>query len=217
MARIGIMGGTFNPIHNGHLYIADAAYKEYALDEVWFMPNHIAAYKSKAEMISARDRMNMVRLAISDKKNYILSTMEIDRGGKTYTADTMRILHEQRPQHQYYFIIGADSLESFSWWYHPKEIVLYANVLVAARADVDEVSLRAMIAQVEDKLQVTDCFHIIHSIESVSNASTAWIASSAIRKCISMGMETEPTSGQPLTRLLPRDVYHYIKEHQLYA
>lgn len=217
MARIGIMGGTFNPIHNGHLHIADAAYKEYALDEIWFMPNHIPAYKSKAEMISAWDRMNMVRLAISDKKNYILSTMEIDRGGKTYTADTMRILHEQCSGNQYYFIIGADSLETFPRWYHPQEITQYANILVAARADADESALQAMIGHVEETLQVTDRFHIIHCIEPASSTNTAWIASSAIRKCFAKGMEMEPTSGQPLNKLLPAAVYDYIKEHQLYA
>lgn len=216
MARIGIMGGTFNPIHNGHLHIADAAFREYSLDEIWFMPNHIPAYKSKAEMISSEDRMHMVRLAIENKPGYILNTMEIERGGKTYTADTLRILHEQDAGNRYYFIIGADSLETFPRWYHPQEITKYAEVLVAARADADEDALRAMIAHVEEALQVQGRFHIIHHIESASASQTAWIASSRIRQCISMGLNVEPVSGQDLTKLLPPSVYHFIKEQQLY-
>lgn len=216
MARIGIMGGTFNPIHNGHLYIADAAYREYTLDEIWFMPNHIPAYKSKAEMISAKDRIKMVELAIADKPHYILNTMEIERGGKTYTADTLRILHEQDARNQYYFIIGSDSLETFPRWYHPQEITKYAEVLVAARADADEKDLQSLIKHVEEALQVTDRIHVIHCMGIDTKTNTAWIASSRIRQCISMGMEIEPASGQPLTEILPLNVYNYIKEQQLY-
>lgn len=215
MARIGIMGGTFNPIHNGHLHIADAAFREYALDEIWFMPNHIAAYKSKAEMISAKDRIEMVRLAIEKKPAYSLNTMEIERGGKTYTADTLRILHSRSAGDSYYFIIGADSLETFPRWYHPQEITKYAEVLVAARADADAGALQAMIGHVEEALQVAGRFHIIHCTLSL-DTDTAWIASSRIRQSISRGLEVEPASGQALSELLPKSVYQYIREHQLY-
>lgn len=217
MAKIGIMGGTFNPIHNGHLYIARAAYEEYKLDKVHFMPNHIPAYKSKAEMVSASDRMNMVKLAIKPYPDYILDTMEIDRGGKTYTADTLRILHANGDGNQYSFIIGADSLETFTRWYHPQEILSYADLLVAAREDADESLLNRMIHHTEETLQVAGKIHIIRCRNMASKTNTAWIASSQIRKCIALGEEVEPISGQPIRDIIPEAVYDYIKDAHLYT
>lgn len=217
MANIGIMGGTFNPIHNGHLYIAKAAYEEYKLDKVHFMPNHMPAYKSKAEMVSAADRMEMVKLAIKPYPDYVLNTMEIDRGGKTYTADTLRILHARGDGNQYYFIIGADSLETFTKWYHPQEILSYASLLVAAREDAGEALLSRMVRHVEEVLQVTGKIHIIRCRSMASETNTAWIASSQIRRCIALGEEVEPVSGQPIHDIIPEAVYHYIKDCCLYT
>lgn len=217
MAKIGIMGGTFNPIHNGHLDIAGAAYEEYKLDKVHFMPNHIPAYKSKAEMVSAADRTEMVKLAIKPYPAYVLDTTEIDRGGKTYTADTLRILHARGDGNEYSFIIGADSLETFTRWYHPQEILAYASLLVAAREDADEALLNRMIQHTEETLQVTGRIHIIRCRNTSSKTDTAWIASSQIRKCIALGEEVEPISGQPITDIIPKAVYNYIKEQHLYT
>lgn len=217
MAKIGIMGGTFNPIHNGHLHIAEAAYKEYHLDEIYFMPNHIPAYKSRAEMISVNNRIEMVALAIEDFPHFTLNTMEIDRGGKTYTADTLRILCRQKPKNQYYFILGADSLETFPRWYHPQEITACAEILVAAREATDDTALAAIIAHIEETLQVTQRFHILHCNTHMDTEDTAWISSSQIRHCIAMGWDIEPVSGRPVEQLLPETVYSYIIEHHLYG
>ncbi len=216
MAKIGIMGGTFNPIHNGHLYIARAAYKEYKLNEVHFMPNHIPAYKSRAEMVSTEDRLNMLRLAIRDYPEYVLDTMEIERGGKTYTADTLRILHERQDGNRYYFIIGADSLETFTRWYHPQEIVACADILVAAREDADDSVLAQIIHNVEETLQVKDKFHVIHCKNMTNALKTAWIASSRIRKCIAEAVMIEPETGQAIRDMIPEAVYTYIIRHCLY-
>ncbi len=217
MSRIGIMGGTFNPIHNGHLHIAKAAYTQYHLNYIYFMPNHIPAYKSRAEMIRVEDRVEMVKLAISEYPYFTLNTMEIDRGGKTYTADTLRILHQQGSTDSYFFIIGADSLETFPRWYHPQEIISYAQILVAARKSADDAVLNAMISNMEETLQKAGCFHILHCPREHTAENTAWISSSQIRRCISMGLMYEPVSGEAIENILPKSVYAYIKEHQLYA
>lgn len=218
MAKIGIMGGTFNPIHIGHLHIAAEAYAQYQLDAVWFMPNHIAAYKSRQSMLMTEDRVEMIRLAIRDIPYFVLNTMEIDRGGRTYTADTLRILHTMHPEHQYAFILGADSLESFPHWYHPSEILQYADILVAARGDADDTKVLSLIQQTETMLQAAGHFHILpcHR-EAASQTSTAWVASSRIRACIQNGWDREPMTGQLLSDMLPATVLQYIYEHHLYA
>lgn len=218
MSRIGIMGGTFNPVHNGHLHIASAAYTQYSLDEIWFMPNHIAAYKSRQSMIRTSDRVAMIQLAIQNIPYFTLNTMEIVRGGKTYTADTLRILHDEHPEHNYYFIIGADSLESFPRWYHPIEILQYAEILVASRGSVDEDKVQALIDETESELHVLDRFHILPCHDaSGPRLSTTWVASSRIRECIINGLDTEPMTGQRLSDMLPMSVLQYIYDHNLYA
>jgi len=93
MSSIGIMGGTFNPIHMGHIEIAKSAYEQYHLDEVWFMPNHIPAYKSEDAIVSGEERLDMVRLAIENLPYCKASDFELKREGNTYTIDTLKLLN----------------------------------------------------------------------------------------------------------------------------
>lgn len=147
MARIGIMGGTFNPIHIGHIEIAKAAFFEFHLDEVWFMPNHIPAYKDEDKIVSGKDRLAMVTLAIKDIPYFKASDYELKREGNTYTADTLTRLHQDYPEHEFYFIMGADSLFYFEKWKSPETIVKYAKILVAPR---DEKSLSEMKERIKE-------------------------------------------------------------------
>lgn len=147
MKLIGIMGGTFNPIHEGHIQIAKAAYEQYHLDEVWFMPNHIPGYKDNHELLDGNTRLNMVKLAISDYPYFKTSDYEIKKSGNTYTAETMRDLSNFYPQYRFYFIIGADSLDSFDKWKQPEIIVKYAKVLAAPRDDSSKDSMHQRIEQ----------------------------------------------------------------------
>lgn len=141
MAHIGIMGGTFNPIHIGHIEIAKVAFFEFNLDEVWFMPNHIPAYKHEADIVSAKNRLNMVKLAIKDIPFFKASDYELIREGNTYTADTLTCLHQDYPKDNFFFIMGADSLFYFEKWKNPEIIIKYATILAAPR---DEKSLPEM-------------------------------------------------------------------------
>jgi len=110
MAEIGIMGGTFDPIHNGHLMLGRQAYEEYHLDEVWFMPSGNPPHKKDHLVTDAALRCKMVRLAIEGFPKFRLSEFEVQRTGNTYTAETLRLLHLHYPEHRFYFIVGADSL-----------------------------------------------------------------------------------------------------------
>lgn len=133
MKKIGIMGGTFNPIHIGHVEIAKAAYEQYQLDEVWFMPNNIPAYKSNKGIVSGKDRYNMINLAIREYKFFKVSDLELQREGKTYSYETFTLLNDMYPDYYFYFLMGADSLFYFEQWVHPEIILEKTDILVASR------------------------------------------------------------------------------------
>ena len=102
MAKIGILGGTFNPIHNGHLALAKAAYEQYALDEIWLMPSKIPPHKAKKGILSEQNRLRMTELAAQTEPFFLASDWELKREGTTYTVDTMQELTTEFPEHQFY-------------------------------------------------------------------------------------------------------------------
>ena len=106
--KVGIMGGTFNPIHLGHLIIAEEAFEAYDLDEVLFVPSGISYMKDPSEVLDAKKRVHMTGLAIEDNPHFALSTIEIDRDGNSYSYETLETLRKQNPNTEYYFLVGAD-------------------------------------------------------------------------------------------------------------
>uniref|UniRef100_UPI0030185467 nicotinate (nicotinamide) nucleotide adenylyltransferase n=1 Tax=Oceanobacillus massiliensis TaxID=1465765 RepID=UPI0030185467 len=110
MKRIGILGGTFDPPHLGHLLIAEEVRTAMELAEVWFIPTYTPPHKA-ASMTNAEDRINMLQLATDNNPFFKVNTIEIERSGKSYTLDTMRILKQKHPDKELYFIIGADMVE----------------------------------------------------------------------------------------------------------
>lgn len=143
--KIGIMGGTFNPIHNGHMILAETALHQYHLDCIWFMPSGLPAHKSNAELLPAKERFHMVELAIAEKNDFLASSYEIDRPGFTYTADTLTSLKRDYPADDFFFIIGGDSLMKFHQWVKPEVISSHATLLAAGRNgySVEELRLQA--------------------------------------------------------------------------
>lgn len=136
--KIGIMGGTFDPIHNGHLMLAECAYRSYKLDEVWFLPNGNPPHKQNPNIRKATlKRVEMTRLAISDVPYFRLCTYEAMSRETSYTYRTLMHFREEYPQHTFYFIIGADSLCSIDTWAHPEELLRLAVILAAYRDDMD--------------------------------------------------------------------------------
>lgn len=134
MARIGILGGTFDPIHNGHLVLGKQAYEEFNLDRVWFMPNGSPPHKQERRITEGNVRRDMVKLAVAHIPFFLCSDFELQRKGKTYTAQTLTLLHREYPEDTFYFIIGADSLYEIEHWYHPELVMELAVLLVAGRA-----------------------------------------------------------------------------------
>jgi len=123
MKKIGILGGTFNPPHQGHLIIANEVCHALKLDQVWFMPNQEPPHKKKAGGASNEDRISMLEMAIKGNIFFKIETIELDREGPSYTVDTMKILAARHPGHEYYFIIGADMVEYLPKWRQIDELL----------------------------------------------------------------------------------------------
>ena len=115
--KIGIMGGTFDPVHVGHLILGEAAYRQFSLERVWFMPSGNPPHKrDRTGGATDEQRVEMVRLAISDNPHFRLSLIEMYEDGYSYTYRTLEYLRKQYPDTEFYFIIGGDSLFEFNHW-----------------------------------------------------------------------------------------------------
>ena len=133
MQRIGILGGSFNPVHNGHLLMAELAMAHMHLDHVIFMPAHCSPYKTGQNLADAKHRLNMVRLAIKGNPNLCLSDMEIKRGGVSYAIDTLRAVHEQNPKAKLFWIVGEDNVGGLEGWKDFDQIIGLASFVAISR------------------------------------------------------------------------------------
>ena len=115
--KVGILGGTFDPPHIGHLIIANEVLNRLQLDEVKFMPNQEPPHKVKASATTGEDRVRMLELLIDNNTAFSIEKIELERIGLSYTFDTMKLLQERNPDHEYYFIIGADMVEYLPKWH----------------------------------------------------------------------------------------------------
>ena len=200
MGNIGIMGGTFDPIHNGHLMLGEQAYKEYQLDEVWFMPSGHPPHKKNQKITDPDIRLTMTQLAIEGKTGLVSSDFEVRRNGSTYTAQTLRLLREAYPQHQYFFIIGADSLYEIENWYEPDQVLSQAVILAARREYEDaRLSMEQQIAYLGTRYKAD--IRILHCKEMD-------ISSAMLRERIAGGLS--------VSEYVPPKVLTYIKDQGLY-
>ncbi|MBM6619225.1 nicotinate-nucleotide adenylyltransferase [Bacillus suaedaesalsae] len=132
MKKIGILGGTFDPPHNGHLLIAHEVHKALTLDEVWFMPTKIPPHKER-EVTGEKNRIAMLELALKNNEYFSIQPIELHREGKSYTYDTIRLLKEMY-DHDFYFIIGADMVEYLPSWYNIDELIKLLTFVGVGRA-----------------------------------------------------------------------------------
>ena len=197
--RIGIMGGTFDPIHLGHLILAEQAMIQFDLDQVLFMPSSQPPHKSDRKVLDARHRQAMVLLAIRDNDRFSYSDLELCRTGYTYTSDTLRELNSLYPDSTIYFIMGADSLFAVDSWHEPQEIFNRAVILSANRMDLPEERLQSQIRYLEER------FH--GSVGLIRMPDIAISSRDIRKKCM---------EGLPIRYYVPEAVRNYIEEHGLY-
>ena len=115
--HIGLLGGTFDPPHYGHMIMAEEALTQCSLDEVWFLPSFIPPHKDRS-VTESEDRLKMVELAVSDNPRFTVTKEELDREGKSYTFETVRAFKEKYPEHHFYFILGGDMVVDLPNWHN---------------------------------------------------------------------------------------------------
>jgi nicotinate-nucleotide adenylyltransferase len=196
--KIGVLGGTFDPVHYGHLMIAREAQNSLGLDRVLFMPAGNPYTKEGTKVSASAVRYEMVRLAIQNEPCFELCDLEINTHGDTHTAETMAILSWQHPDAELYFLMGWDNLEKFHTWVDPQVILQYCSVAAFPRIGYSVPDYQKLCAQLpclESRLRILKKPFID-------------ISASLIRERV--------VAGLPLTHLLPQATADYINEHNLY-
>ena len=194
--RIGIMGGTFDPIHIGHLMLAECAYEQFSLDTVLFIPSGNPPHKQKRmDGATDRQRMEMVKLAISDNNHFGLDAEEMEREGFSYTKDTLIRLKSLHPSYEYFFIIGADSLMSFDTWREPEEICRRCTV----RDQLDMKIMQERIRCLEQEFKAKICVLKTPDVDIASSRLRSWIR-----------------EGRSVRYYVPDAVFRYIAESGVY-
>ena len=199
MKKNGIMGGTFNPIHNGHLALAQSALEQFALDEVLFMPCGVPYMKADQHVEDGQIRAEMTALAIEGRPHFRLSLMELEQEGNTYTYQTLERLKSENPETVYYFIAGADSLFHMTKWAHPERIFADCRVLAAVRDDKTAEDMEAQIRFLEQQYNAR-----IHLLQT----EYMDISSSGIRRKVA--------AGESIADAVPASVRAYIDQTGLY-
>ncbi len=198
--RVGIMGGTFDPIHIGHLILAECAYEQFELDTVLFLPSGNPPHKrDRRDGASDKERLDMVALAIQDNPHFVLDSEEMQRSGFTYTFETLRLMKERHPQTDYYFIIGADSLMSFDTWKNPEMISRNCILLAAVRDQMEADQMEQKMKELHRRFGARIRF--LHS-------PNVDVSSTQLRDLY--------RKGQSVRYYIPDRVIDYIRENSVY-
>ncbi len=198
LRRIGIFGGTFDPIHIGHLILAEEAWFQLQLDHVYLAPAGDPPHKLGRQLAPVRDRLFMAELAAADIDSLLVSSIDADRPGPHYTSDLVRLLQTKAgPDTEFYFLMGMDSLRDLPSWHEASWLVENARLVALSRHDVtlDWEALETALPGVRSRVIILD----MPELE---------IASHVIQQRV--------RNGQPIRHMVPRSVEAYIHKHNLY-
>ncbi len=199
--RIGIMGGSFDPVHMGHLVIAQDAVERLELSEIIFIPAAIPPHKQHIQQVDAEHRMNMLKLALEQDLRFSVSEVELQRGGVSYTIDTVRALKAEQPDVEWVLIVGGDTLVDLHNWYKIDELLKLCEVASFLRpgdASLEAVASKIMLSDTQKE----------RLLDNVVDAHLIEISSTEIRMRIAEGLS--------IRYLVPPEVEMYIFEHGLY-
>lgn len=197
LKKVGIMGGTFDPIHMGHLIIAETAREAFDLEEILFIPSGVSYMKSN--VLDKKTRVTMTGIAIEDNPHFALSTIEVDRDGNSYSYETIAELKKHNPDTEYYFIVGADSLFHMEKWMCPEKIFSECVILAAIRSGSTAEEFNAQIEYLKESYKA--------DIRMVPTKSLD-ISSTAIRE--------KAERGSSIQYLVPDKVREYIDKNNIY-
>lgn len=193
--KIGIFGGTFDPPHQAHLKLAEAALRELGLDEVLFIPAHRNPHKTRGSVASARHRLEMVKLLIEENPQMAVSDLEVSRGGPSYAVETVRELQMARPA-DYWFLMGADAARDVATWKNAERLLQMCRLGIAIRPPMTEGGLLARLSEaVRGRVDLIRMPPMDLSASDLRNRLAA---------------------GQPVRPWIPSNVLDYIELHGLY-
>ena len=198
MRRIGVIGGTFDPIHYGHLAAAEEARVRINLERVLFVVAGVPPHKLNEEVTPVEHRLAMVRLAITSNPYFEISTVDVERPGPSYTVDTISILQERSGQGtEIYFIMGLDSLVELSTWHQPQRLFQLCRLVAPKRPgiQIDAAELETSLPGISSRLQIID-------MPEVDISSTE--------------LQERVREGLPIKYQVPEEVEKYINDHGLY-
>lgn len=196
--RIGVLGGTFDPIHIAHLAAAEDVRVRFDLERVVFVPAGLPPHKLHLPVISTEHRLNMVRLAIADNPHFVLSRVDVDRFGPSYTVDTIELLRDEYgPMAELYFIMGSDSLAELLTWHKPERLIRLCRIVALIRPGyrVDLKELNRLLPGAIARVQLLEM-------------PLLQISSTDLQRRVRMGL--------PIKYLVPPAVEAYIRQHKLY-
>ncbi len=196
--RLGVLGGTFDPVHRGHLALAGAARDELGMEQVLFVPAGQPWRKTGQEIGANEDRLAMLRLALEGDPSFQIATLELERSGPSYTADTLEALAAQRRGDELYFIVGQDALADLPNWVRPERILELARLAVARRPEV------SAEAREEAQRRVPGLRERVVWLKMPPVEVSATEIRERVRR------------GQPISGMVPPAVERYIGEHGLY-
>jgi nicotinate-nucleotide adenylyltransferase len=196
--RVGILGGTFNPPHLGHLVCAQEAYRELELDRVMLIPARIPPHKPVEHEPGAHHRLELCRLAVAGDERFDVSGLELGREGPSYTVDTLQELSTQAPQKELFLIVGGDIAAGLPRWREPERVLELATLAIAKRGGTARSSVDA-------------------ALEALPGGDRARFFSMPRIGVSSTMVRRRVRTGQPIRYLVPDRVRDYISEHGLYA
>jgi nicotinate-nucleotide adenylyltransferase len=196
--RIGILGGTFNPPHLGHLVAAQEAYRELRLDQVTLIPAGMPPHKPVDDEPGPEHRLELCRLAVGDDERFTVSDLELRRDGPSYTVDTLDALRSRSPSDDLFLILGADIAAGLPKWHEPERVLELATVAIAKRRGTAKAAVDDALAQLAGGERAR--FFQMPRIG---------ISSTMVRRRV--------RAGQPIRYFVPDRVMHYIETHGLYG
>ena len=196
--RIGILGGTFNPPHLGHLVAAQEAYRELDLDRVLLIPAGIPPHKPIDDEPGPEHRLELCRLAVGDDPRFTVSDLELRRDGPSFTVDTLKTLRTQSPSDELFLILGGDIAAGLPRWHEPERVLELATVAIAKRRGTSKAAVQDALAQLTGGERAR--FFQMPRIG---------ISSTMVRRRV--------RAGQPIRYFVPDGVMHYIETHRLYV
>jgi nicotinate-nucleotide adenylyltransferase len=213
--RIGVLGGTFDPVHEGHVAAADAALRVLGLDRVLFIPSRQPPHRQGELHTPASDRLAMVSLAVAPRNEFVASDLELRREGPSFTADTLRELHRDGFEPwQIFFITGTDAFAEIASWREYPALLDLANFVVIARPGQSFDAMRGHVAALSPRMRTAGD----GSAPPPDRGSCAiFLVNAATPDVSSTGIRERAARGLPLTGLVAPEVERYIRTHRLYG